>query len=263
VLAKQLSEKGNLDLIPGSFLHVWAARHSQFLLNHVHLRDGASPFLIATGKQLKVSFAQFGESVHWRVPEPLKQGKSAPRWKRGIWVGIDEKSGGHVVLNSEGAHMCRVVKRLAPNMLWDQQALIEARGLPWNQQAGVTGKQKNDVKGAPMLESILEEPEDVDRIPVIMAPGGQAQEVDTESAAGPDSPSEAASPDAVAAPLSVASSMAAAAPTPQVNPPMVNPPGQEGTLDETRAMADVDDRGEKRKADEPAETFGAMTTNSI
>jgi hypothetical protein len=79
VLAKQLSETGNIDMIPGSFLHVWAIRHNQFLLNHVHLRDGASPFLIATGKQLKVSLAKFGESVHWKVAEPLKQGKSAPR----------------------------------------------------------------------------------------------------------------------------------------------------------------------------------------
>jgi hypothetical protein len=116
VIAKQLSDRGNIDMIPGSFLHVWAVRHSQFLLSHVHLRDGASPFLIATGKQLKVSLAMFGESVHWKVSEPLRQGKSVPRWKRGIWVGIDEKSGGHVVLNSEGAHICRVVKRLAPNM---------------------------------------------------------------------------------------------------------------------------------------------------
>jgi hypothetical protein len=162
------------------------------------------------------------------------------------------------------------VKRLAPSEHWDQQALLDARGLPWNQLAGAGGKQnKNDVKRAPMLESILEEPEDFDRIPVILARHGANTGAETKSEAGPDSPSEAPSPPlpaAAAAPLSVASSGMAAAPTPLVNPPPSSTgqegTRQEGTTDDTSAMDDAE-RGDKRKGNEPTETLNAMTMNSI
>jgi hypothetical protein len=104
------------------------------------------------------------------------------------------------------------------------------------------GNKKNDVRSAPLLERILEEP-DEERVPVVMVQNGQPQAEDagTDSEVGPNSPSSPAPP--VLAPMSIASSMPSA-PTPRVNPP-----SQEGTSVEM--VIDVDsDRGDKRKADD-------------
>jgi hypothetical protein len=159
---------------------------------------------------------------------------------------IAEKSGGHVVLNSEGARICRDVTRLASNMQWNQQALLEARCLPWNLLAGVENGKKNDVRGAPLLERTLEDPNE-DGVPVVMVQNGQPQDAgaETDSEAGPDSPSSPVPP--AAAPLSVASSLPAA-PTPKVNPS-----SQEG-------ISAVDtDRGDKRKADDSPPRSSTLT----
>ena len=112
IMTAMIKKQVDVMVSPGSWLFAWMLRHAAYLIGLHHRRsDGTTPFHCATGNATKVAMAQFGEHVHFKIPETTKQGKSALRWQHGVWVGIDENLN-HIVLNGQGAHLVRAVRRL-------------------------------------------------------------------------------------------------------------------------------------------------------
>ena len=70
------------------------------------------------------------EKVHYKVAEVKAQGKSAPRWYKGIWAGVTttDNTAGHVILTPNGAETVRVVSRLMPSEQWDAAAILACCG---------------------------------------------------------------------------------------------------------------------------------------
>ena len=158
VLVNVIKRHTGLVVEPKSRLFAWLVRHAQFILNrHLKHKDGSTSWHAATGRGSTIPLAQFGEAVHFKVNEPLDQGKSAPRWLKGIWVGISEISETHVILDENGAHMARNVKRLIRENQWDAELIQKVCGLPWNRTEGTQGgrtavKSVQKVPSLPMPE---------------------------------------------------------------------------------------------------------------
>ena len=64
------------------------------------------------------------------------EGKSKQRWFKGVWVTIDPRNGGHIVLTSGGYEVVRSVSRLLEEERWSAERLMSVNGLPWSRRHG-------------------------------------------------------------------------------------------------------------------------------
>ena len=92
------------------------------------------------GAESKMPLAQFGEQVMGRPGGQMHLSKALPRWKKGVWVGVNPQDGGHILLDKSGFFICREVNRVVPSQQWDKEALETCAGLPWSRHEGSTEK---------------------------------------------------------------------------------------------------------------------------
>ena len=69
---------------------------------------GGPAFEALQGRKFRAQMLAFGESCIFFKPTKYK---GDLQWKRGIWVGLSEKNGAHVLLTPEGAVESRSVRR--------------------------------------------------------------------------------------------------------------------------------------------------------
>ena len=74
-------------------------------------------------------FMVFGETCLFFRPTKYK---GDVQWRKGIWVGTNERNKCHVVLTNDGAFETRSVRRLPPEQQWSPELVVEAKGLPWD-----------------------------------------------------------------------------------------------------------------------------------
>ena len=111
---------------------MWALRHAHDFLRGFHVREeGTTPYFAATGQQVRVALAKFGEPVHFLDVTAVPSGKLRPRWLRSMWCGVAEKNLGHIVCTPEGVKVVRSIKRLADEQQWVKEVITTAAGLPW------------------------------------------------------------------------------------------------------------------------------------
>ena len=81
----------------------WVIPHAAWLLNNFSVgRDGRVPVERLTGRKFHRALVEFGECVLAKPRRNLQRGvvrpaTLAPRWVRGIWLGINHRTGEHVV----------------------------------------------------------------------------------------------------------------------------------------------------------------------
>ena len=108
----------------------WMCEHAGWLINHLRVgRDGLTAWQRVTGRACKQAIVEFGELVY---AKPLRisagnreRANLEPRWYRGVWVGVHDRTGEHVVvaLNGGPATLVRTIKRLTEAERWDYEAV--------------------------------------------------------------------------------------------------------------------------------------------
>ena len=62
--------------------------------------------------------------------------KAESRWRDGIWLGFNTRTGEHIVSDDGGAVSCRTIHRRPPAQMWDKGLALKVIGTPWNLKGG-------------------------------------------------------------------------------------------------------------------------------
>ena len=111
-------------------IYAWFLRHSSYLHNRFFVTEkGLPPFEIVHGRRFRAKMLPFGEQCIFFC---CSKHKGDVQWRKGLWVGLNEKSGAHILLTPDGALESRSVRRLPKEQQWSAEAVVAAKGLPWD-----------------------------------------------------------------------------------------------------------------------------------
>ena len=69
--------------------------------------DGRTPYYRIKGREFNRKLANFGECIWYLKPKSLGKNKAQYRWADGIWLGIREESGEHIIGTENGTVKAR------------------------------------------------------------------------------------------------------------------------------------------------------------
>ena len=129
--------------MPNTRLFAWLIRYASFILTNYHIRtSGQTARFMIKGSEANHRLCAFGECVMWKWQDTdHPRSKALPRWQKGIWVGISEPSGQHIVLTQDGAEVVRNISRLPREDQWDVKLMAAVAGTPWSRREGARGVQ--------------------------------------------------------------------------------------------------------------------------
>ena len=133
---------------------------SKYLLG----RDGKTPIQRLTGRAVKEEIFEMCEAILYRSHHTT-DGKLAPRWHDGVWLGKRWESAEHFIGASEGVFTCRAVQRRPRDQRWNKEAVIAVKGTPWALKPNEVQKRDPQVYF----------PEDLEDSARVMPPAGEAQ----------------------------------------------------------------------------------------
>ena len=118
-----------ISRVTSSRSRAWARGPPLFpaVSEHPYSPADLAPFY--RGRKFRAQMLAFGESCIFFKPTKYK---GDLQWQRGIWVGLSEKNGAHVLLTPEGAVESRSVRRVPEENQWDSDGVVSARGLLWD-----------------------------------------------------------------------------------------------------------------------------------
>ena len=73
---------------------------------------------------------EFGEVVHFRPHDVLKQGGYNDRFEDGVWLGFNARSGENLVGTEKGVYRTGSMRRKAPDAQWSRELLDKIVGTP-------------------------------------------------------------------------------------------------------------------------------------
>ena len=136
-LKAQLEERIQAEIAGHLPIYAWFLRHSSFVHNRFFVTDkGLPPYEIVNGRQFRAKMLPFGEQCIFCG----SKNKGDVQWRKGVWVGLSEKSGAHVVMTQDGAFESRSVRRLPREQQWSAEAVVAAKGLPWDYKGALKRK---------------------------------------------------------------------------------------------------------------------------
>ena len=110
-------------------IYAWIMRHAAYLHNRFFSGSrGAPAYEVMYGRGFKGKLLPFGEQCIFHKPS---RHKGDLQWQRGIWVGVNERNGAHLVFTDDGAVETRSIRRLPAQEQWSAAKVVSARGLPW------------------------------------------------------------------------------------------------------------------------------------
>ena len=137
-LKAQLEERIQAEIAGHLPIYAWFLRHSSFVHNRFFVTDkGLPPYEIVNGRQFRAKMLPFGEQCIFFCGS---KNKGDVQWRKGVWVGLSEKSGAHVVMTQDGAFESRSVRRLPREQQWSAEAVVAAKGLPWDYKGALKRK---------------------------------------------------------------------------------------------------------------------------
>ena len=111
-------------------VYSWFFRHAAFLYNRFAVNPkGGTAFEILHGRKYKGALVPFGERVIFHRPS---RHKGDLQWCRGIWLGVNERNGAHILGTEDGTFESRSVRRLPEEQKWDLESVLNMRGFPWS-----------------------------------------------------------------------------------------------------------------------------------
>ena len=124
-----IEEKTGFKVKSSHPLFPWSFRRAAFLYTRFHvLRDGMTPFELATGRPYRGKLVPFGKTVLAQVL-PKTKSKAEP-WKRCVFLGRSVLGNLRLVADAQGIHYARSVRRGSLN--FDTELIVSMKGVPWN-----------------------------------------------------------------------------------------------------------------------------------
>ena len=117
-----------------SAMMAWIVEHSGNMITRYRVgKDGRTAYQRLKGKAPSNKTLPLGEKVlYLPLKSAGKQNKLAPKFKYGIFVGVNPRTSESLIANSSGVFRARTVKRLPEDDRWDGNAISEIKGLPWD-----------------------------------------------------------------------------------------------------------------------------------
>ena len=110
----------------------WLIEHAGNILSLFEVgSDGRNPYQRLRGKKMKQPLVEFGESVHFLIPDHGSLGKMESKWRNGIYLGIRMESSEMLVGTSEGVFKVRSIRRKPDGQRWDADQVCSVIGVPW------------------------------------------------------------------------------------------------------------------------------------
>ncbi|CAE7041145.1 unnamed protein product [Symbiodinium sp. CCMP2592] len=111
-------------------IFAWVNRHAAFLHNRfANGGRGSPPFEIMFGRRYRGKLLPFGEKC---IFYKGSKHKADVQWERGIWLGINERNGSHILGTTAGVTESRSIRRLPEPEQWDAEMVLSMKGLPWS-----------------------------------------------------------------------------------------------------------------------------------
>ena len=121
--------------------------------------DGLTPSQRIRGKTSSGPRARIGDKVLYKMMKTVKADNDTERrWKYGIWQGMIEHTGEHVIGTKEGTLKCRAISQLVPDKRYDAEFFDSTRGTPWKPSPRhSTWRLKTSLAGDEDTEEVPEE----------------------------------------------------------------------------------------------------------
>ena len=127
-----VEERCKIKLEGHHHIYSWAMRHASFLQNRFAKPvRGAPAYELVFGRRFKGVILPFGEQCLFHCPS---RHKGDLQWRRGVYVGQNERNAASILLTSDGAREARSIRRLPVEEQWNGEFLVSAKGLPWDYQ---------------------------------------------------------------------------------------------------------------------------------
>ena len=83
---------------------------------------------------------EFGETIMFLRAKSVGKDKYDSRWETGVWIGIREESGEHIIGTETGVLKARSIRRKArEEERWNKQLFDKFQGVPWKPVPGRDG----------------------------------------------------------------------------------------------------------------------------
>ncbi|CAE7451931.1 GIP, partial [Symbiodinium sp. CCMP2456] len=108
----------------------WVMRHAGYLYNRFAVNPrGSTSFELLYGRAFRSQLVPMGEQVlYYRASKH----RGDVKWSKGVWLGLHERNGAHLVGSAEGIQETRSIRRLPEEQQWSAEAVLGMKGLPWS-----------------------------------------------------------------------------------------------------------------------------------
>ena len=146
-----------------SVILTWLVEHAGTLHNLFHrsgeMKDGKTPYSRHRGREWRVSFPPFGETVEF-----LTRGhKFESRWQQGIFLGVKDNTTEKIVGNGSGVFTVQSIRRKSGDDKYNLEILQSVTGVPWDPQAT-----RDDAPEGPRPAIVVGEPAEPLAQPVVV-----------------------------------------------------------------------------------------------
>ena len=115
----------------------WLVRFAGTNITRFQVRaDGKTSFEKMKGYRGVMPVGEFGEVVHFRLPNATASGGYIDRYEDGVWLGYDLRSGENIIGTGRGVFRTGSVRRRPPDEMWSKHLLDEIVGDPENPVPG-------------------------------------------------------------------------------------------------------------------------------
>ena len=105
-------------------------RHAGFLYNRFAVNPrGSTSHELLYGRSYRGQLVPLGEQVLFYKPT---KHRGDLQWCRGVWLGLHERNGAHLLGTADGVFESRSIRRLPEESQWSAEAVLGMRGLPWS-----------------------------------------------------------------------------------------------------------------------------------
>ena len=115
-----------------SLVFQWLVEYASVLINRFSIgHDGKTPYSRLKGRSSRRPLAEFGECIFYKVPKSHgRLLKLEPRWRPGVWIGIDQRTNEAIIGTDQGTVKARSIRRRPSSSRWVKEEINKIRGSP-------------------------------------------------------------------------------------------------------------------------------------
>ena len=121
-MRSQLEAHYGMELPRDSAVAPWLINYAADTINRHQLgEDGKTAYQRLRGRPFRGTLVHFGECVDYLAPGATGHSQWNYKWGVGIWLGLDERSGGNLIGTSTEVVAARSIRRKAGEERWQNQ----------------------------------------------------------------------------------------------------------------------------------------------